>query len=259
MGLLFIGVLMGALDLAIIGPALPAIQNQFALDNRQLAWLFNIYVLFQLVGTPLLAKSSDRFGPRAIYIFSVSAFAVGSLLLVISPWSGGLFIGRAIQGFGGAGIFPVAAAVIGEVFPPEKRGGALGLLGAVFGLAFLIGPILGGLLLPFGWQWLFLINLPIAAVLIWGAFTLLQPGWDGRELKPIDWSGGLLLSIGLTALAVAVTNFDSASVLVSFTSVNVWPWLLCFAVLGADLLAHRTTGRPTRSYDPLFLPTIRFD
>jgi MFS family permease len=105
------------------------------------------------------------------------------------------------------------------------------LLGAVFGLAFLIGPILGGLLLPFGWKWLFLINLPIAAVLIWGAFALLQPGSDRRDVKPIDWSGGLLLSIGLTALAVAVTNFNSAAVIASLTSVNVWPWLLCFVVL----------------------------
>ena len=140
MALLLMGVLMGALDLAIVGPALPAIQAEFGLSSRALAWLFNLYVLGQLVGTPILAKLSDRIGPRPVYISSTLLFALGSLLLVIAPGTEWLFIGRAVQGFGAAGIFPVAVKVIGDVFPPEKRGGALGLLGAVFGLAFLIGP-----------------------------------------------------------------------------------------------------------------------
>ena len=140
--LLFFGVLMGALDLAIVGPALPAMQKEFGMDNRELSWLFNIYVLFQLVGAPLLAKMSDRFGRRAVYIFSIGCFALGSVLLVVAPVTSMLMIGRAVQGFGAGGIFPVAAAVIGDTFPAEKRGGALGLLGAVFGIAFLIGPIL---------------------------------------------------------------------------------------------------------------------
>ena len=170
MALLFVGVLMGALDLAIIGPALPAIQAEFALDNRQLSWLFNVYVLAQLPGTPLLAKMSDRFGRRDVYIACVAAFAVGSLLLVVAGNFETLIVGRGIQGFGASGIFPVAAAVIGDTFPEEKRGGALGLIGAVFGLAFLIGPVLGGILLRYSWEWLFLINLPIAVGLIVAAW-----------------------------------------------------------------------------------------
>lgn len=230
-GLLFVGVLMGALDLAIIGPALPAMQAQFELTERQLAWLFNIYVLFQLVGTPLLAKLSDRFGTRAIYMASIGAFATGSLLLVMSPWPQGLFVGRAIQGFGGGGIFPVAAAVIGQMFPTEKRGGVLGLLGAVFGLAFLLGPILGGLLLPFGWQWLFLINLPIAAMLIAGAWILLSPARPATgAAKAFDWRGALSLSVALTTMTIAVTNIDSAHLATSVASINVWPWAACCAI-----------------------------
>ena len=84
MALLFVGVLMGALDLAIIGPALPAIQADFDLNNRQLSWLFNIYVLAQLVGTPLLAKMSDRYGRRGIYVLCVLGFALGSFMLDIA-------------------------------------------------------------------------------------------------------------------------------------------------------------------------------
>ena len=116
MALLFIGVLMGALDLAIIGPALPAIQTEFLLDNRDLSWLFNVYVLAQLIGTPLFAKASDKYGRRNVYMVCVSMFGIGSLLLVIASNYETLLLGRTVQGLGASGIFPVAAAVIGDTF-----------------------------------------------------------------------------------------------------------------------------------------------
>ena len=137
---LFIGVLMGALDIAIVGPALPAIQAYFGVGERAIAWIFAIYVLFNLVGTPLMAKLSDALGRRSIYVADVTLFALGSLLVAAAPNFGLLLVGRAVQGLGAGGIFPVASAVIGDTFPPEKRGSALGLIGAVFGLAFLVGP-----------------------------------------------------------------------------------------------------------------------
>ena len=112
MALLFIGVLMGALDLAIIGPALPAMQTEFGLNNRDLSWLFNVYVLAQLIGTPLLAKASDKYGRRNIYMLCVTAFGLGSLLLVMAGSYETLLLGRTVQGLGASGIFPVAAAVI---------------------------------------------------------------------------------------------------------------------------------------------------
>ena len=171
---LFTGVLMGALDIAIVGPALPAIQASFGVSDRALAWVFTIYVLANLIGTPLMAKLSDRAGRRSIYVLDVALFAAGSLVVALSPTFGVLLVGRAIQGFGAGGIFPVASAVIGDTFPVEKRGSALGLIGAVFGIAFLIGPILGGVILyALSWHWLFLINLPIAAALIIAAMRLL--------------------------------------------------------------------------------------
>jgi MFS family permease len=143
---LFLGVLMGALDIAIVAPALPSIQAFFTVGDRILTWTFTIYVLFNLIGTPLMAKLSDTYGRRSIYTLDVTLFALGSLIVALSPANmfAMLLIGRALQGFGAGGIFPVASAVIGDTFPPEKRGGALGLIGAVFGLAFLVGPILGG-------------------------------------------------------------------------------------------------------------------
>ncbi|MDG1463201.1 MAG: MFS transporter [Gammaproteobacteria bacterium] len=230
MALLFVGVLMGALDLAIIGPALPAIQKEFGLDNRDLSWLFNVYVLAQLIGTPLLAKLSDRYGRRIIYLLCVSGFGIGSLMLVLAGDQDTLLLGRAVQGFGASGIFPVAAAVIGDTFPKEKQGGALGLIGAVFGLAFLIGPVIGGILLQWSWQLLFVINLPIALALIIAGWRLL-PSKSNATPAPFDWLGGVLLTTLLLGLAIGITNLDTADIARSLKSIDVWPALLIGLVL----------------------------
>ena len=227
---LFIGVLMGALDIAIVGPALPAIQKSFGVGDRALAWMFSIYVLFNLIGTPLMAKMSDLFGRRLVYVLDVSLFAAGSLLVALSPSFGVVLVGRAIQGFGAGGIFPVASAVIGDTFPPERRGRALGLIGAVFGLAFIIGPILGGVLLLAGWQWLFIINLPIAAVVVWMSLRLL-PSKRLQAGVSFDWAGMLVLATLLAALAYGINQIDTGHFFTSLVSLQVLQFLLAFALL----------------------------
>ena len=228
---LFLGVLMGALDIAIVAPALPSIQNFFGVGDRVLAWTFTIYVLFNLIGTPLMAKLSDMFGRRSIYVLDVTLFALGSLTVSLAPTNlfAVLLAGRALQGLGAGGIFPVASAVIGDTFPPEKRGGALGLIGAVFGLAFLVGPILGGVILSFtSWQWLFLINLPIAAVVILMGLKLL-PTTRPTVRRPFDLPGMITLGIALGSLSFGVNQIDAQNFLASLASLNVWPFLLIAA------------------------------
>ena len=230
---LFLGVLMGALDIAIVAPALPSIQKFFGVGDRVLAWTFTIYVLFNLISTPLMAKLSDTFGRRSIYTLDVTLFALGSLVVALSPQNtfAILLFGRALQGFGAGGIFPVASAVIGDTFPPEKRGGALGLIGAVFGLAFLVGPILGGIILTIaGWQWLFIINLPIAlAVVIMGWQVL--PVTHPASNRPFDWAGMLVLGVMLASLAYGLNQIDTQNFFSSVASLSVWPFLLIGIVL----------------------------
>lgn len=229
--LLFVGVLMGALDIAIVGPALPAIQAALAIDDRALAWVFTVYVLLNLVGTPLMAKLSDIFGRRSIYVLDVALFAIGSLTVAVSPSFAVLLLGRAIQGLGAGGIFPVASAVIGDVFPVEKRGSALGMIGAVFGLAFLIGPILGGIILSLlNWHWLFLVNLPIAAVLIVASLRLL-PTTHPLQRPRLDWAGMLVLSVLLASLIYGINQLDTANLASSIRSPGVWGFLLLAVVL----------------------------
>jgi EmrB/QacA subfamily drug resistance transporter len=230
---LFLGVLMGALDIAIVAPALPSIQKFFGVGDRILAWTFTVYVLFNLIGTPLMAKLSDRFGRRNIYVLDVVLFALGSLVVSLSPANlfAVLLAGRALQGLGAGGIFPVASAVIGDTFPPEKRGGALGLIGAVFGLAFLVGPILGGVILSItGWQWLFLINLPIATVVIFMGLKLLPTTRPGTQ-HPFDITGMAVLGFMLASLAYGLNQIDTQNFFGSLVSSNVLPFLLVGIVL----------------------------
>jgi len=228
---LFIGVLMGALDIAIVGPALPAVRGQFAVSDRVLSWIFSIYVLFSLVGTPLMAKLSDLYGRKPVYILDVALFAMGSLIVALSKDFSMVLVGRAIQGFGSGGIFPVASAVIGDTFPPEKRGGALGLIGAVFGLAFLVGPLLGALILGLAsWHWLFLINLPVAALVI-GMSLAVLPATRPVGQKSFDWLGMGLLAGLLASLAWALNQIDAQNFFASLVSANVLPFLVLFVVL----------------------------
>jgi EmrB/QacA subfamily drug resistance transporter len=247
LGVLFVGVLMGALDIAIVGPALPAIQAEFGLDSRAGSWIFSSYVLANLIGTPLMAKLSDLYGRRAVYVLDVGLFAAGSLMVAFSHGSGlfwVLLLGRAVQGFGAGGIFPVASAVIGDTFPPQKRGGALGLIGAVFGLAFLIGPVIGGVLLGLGWQWLFLINLPIALVVIALAWGLL-PHSRVAGAGAFDWPGMAALAVALSGLAYGLDSIDTSHFWTSVETTAVWlPILISGAAWLVLLRIEREVANP---------------
>ncbi len=231
LGVLFVGVLMGALDIAIVGPALPAIRSQFQVSERLLAWIFSIYVLFNLISTPLMARLSDQFGRKWIYILDVSLFGIGSLIVALSTSFEMVLFGRAVQGFGAGGIFPVASAVIGDTFPPENRGRALGLIGAVFGLAFIIGPIIGGVILVITtWHWLFLINLPIALVVILLSLRVL-PAHRAEVRRSFDTWGMLVLAGLLACLAWGLNQIDTAHFFSSLVSMQVLPFLVAFIVL----------------------------
>ncbi len=242
---LFIGVLMGALDIAIVAPALPALQAHFGVGDRTLAWTFTIYVLFNLIGTPLMAKLSDISGRRTIYVLDVLLFAAGSLVVALAQGFPMLLAGRALQGLGAGGIFPVASAVIGDTFPAEKRGAALGLIGAVFGLAFLIGPILGGVLLGiFGWRSLFLINLPIALIVVALSLALL-PSTRPTERRPFDWPGMAVLGMLLAGLALGINQIDTSRFAASLAAVNVWlPLLIAVALIPVFVLVERRAADP---------------
>ena len=233
--ILFLGVLMGALDISIVGPAIPSIAQTIKMDSKALVWIFSIYVLFNLSGISLMAKLSDRFGRRRIYVISILIFAVGSIIVAFAGNYTFLLVGRAIQGFGSSGIFPVASAVIGDIYPPEKRGRALGLIGSVFGIAFMVGPITAGLMLKYlSWNYLFLINLPIASFVIWRSLKIL-PTRKNRALNAIDWKGIILLSSFLFFFAISLYAITPEKIIQSLLSLH-FIGLFLFSVLLLILL-----------------------
>lgn len=219
-GLLFFGVLMGALDISIVGPAIPLIEQTLHISSRESGLIFSSYVLFNLIGISLFARLSDKFGRRNIYIIALSIFAFGSMIVSFIHDFNWLIVGRAIQGFGASGIFPVASALVGDLFPVEKRGRILGLIGAVFGLAFLLGPFIAGFLLSyFSWNFLFIINLPIAAFLIYYSFKILPSQSVVKNIK-MDWRGIIVLGIALAAFTYGMNSINGYN-LSSFIQLKV--------------------------------------
>lgn len=248
LAVLFFGVLMAALDIAIVGPALPALRTHFGVDERAISWVFTIYVLFNLTSTPIMAKLSDRLGRRLVYTCDVALFAVGSLIVATSHSFEQLLFGRAVQALGAGGIFPVASAVIGDTIAPERRGRALGLIGAVFGVAFLLGPFLAALLLRFGWQWLFLINLPIALALMIASWRVL-PATAQAVPPPFDWGGAITISVALSGLAIGLGNIDAHRI-ASLGEHSVWPFLLTGIAAAAASQCWSSAGPQIRCCDP---------
>jgi len=249
LAVLFLGVLMAAMDIAIVGPALPAIRDAFGTTDRTVTWVFTTYLLANLVGTPVMAKLSDRLGRRDVYVLDVSIFVIGSVVVATAPSLPVVLLGRGIQGFGSGGIFPVASAVIGDTFPPEKRGSALGMIGAVFGLAFIIGPIFGGILLQYGWQMLFWGPLPFAVALLPLAWKVLPT--RGKSAGKADITGTLALAAFLLSLAWGLNHLDAEHVGSSLRSPDVWPFLLASLFLLPLLLRVEQNAE-----DPIIRPVL---
>jgi EmrB/QacA subfamily drug resistance transporter len=201
-----LGVFAGALDLGVLSPALPALGAAFGVGPRDLAWVFTLYLLANVVSIPIATKLADRHGRRPVYIACVAVFAAGSVLAIAAPSFGVFLLARAIQAAGAGGIFPVATAAIGDRVPPERRGAALGLVAATWGLAAVIGPTLGGLVTHFiSWHWVFGLNVPLALVVIVMARANL-PATASNARGPLDVAGIVTLATGLLATMCLLTR-----------------------------------------------------
>ncbi len=162
-----LGVFAGALDLGVLAPALPALASAFGVVTADLAWIFSLYLLVTIAAIAIAGALADRYGRRRIYMLAVVVFAAGSLVTILATTYEMFLFGRAVQALGAGGIFPVATAAIGDVVPPSRRGAALGAIAATWGLAAVIGPVFGGVLVHLlSWQWIFAANLPLAAIVL---------------------------------------------------------------------------------------------
>ncbi|HEX6594038.1 MAG TPA: MFS transporter [Bacillota bacterium] len=252
-----IGVFMAGLDNGIISTALTTINQSFQVPPSWGAWSITLYTLGIAISAPIIGKLADRFGRKRLFIVEITLFGIGSLLVALSPNFTFLLISRLIQSFGGGGIFIIGSAHVLATFPKEKQGKALGILGGMHGLAAVIGPNLGAIILHITgvWQWMFLINIPIAVFLIlFGFFKI--PESKPETQAPIDILGTVLLSAAILSFMYGITNIDGQLLIASLTNSSVWPFLMFGILLFVVFIVHERNveqkdGDPIVSYSLL--------
>ncbi|BCK53504.1 DHA2 family efflux MFS transporter permease subunit [Nocardia wallacei] len=237
---LVVGFFMILLDMTIVAVANPAIMIDLHTDITKVIWVTSAYLLTYAVPLLVTGRLGDRYGPKNIYLIGLAVFTAASLWCAVSTSVEMLIAARAVQGLGAALMTPQTMAVITRTFPPDKRGAAMGLWGGVAGLATLVGPILGGVLVDWqGWNWIFYINVPIGII----AFALavwLVPSLDTHEHK-FDLVGVVLSGAGMFLLVFGIQEGNAHDW-------NAWIWTMIVAglvVLGLFVVNQaRNKGEP---------------
>lgn len=227
MSALLLVMLLAALDQTIVSTALPTIVGELGGLDR-LSWIVTAYMLASTLVVPLYGKFGDLFGRKTVLQISVILFLIGSALCGLAQNMEQLIFTRALQGLGGGGLMVVSMAAVADVIPPQDRGKYQGLFGGVFGLATVIGPLLGGFIVQHAsWRWIFYINLPLglfALVIINAVFKT----DNKRKPHEIDYPGAVFLSLAL----VGITLFTSeGGTLREWSDPLLW-CILAFGVIG---------------------------
>jgi len=198
-GALFLALWLAALDQTVVSTALPTMVGDLG-GLSYLSWVVTAYLLTSTVAGPLYGKFGDLYGRKIVLQVAIAVFLVGSALCGIAQNMVQLIVFRALEGAGGGGLIVITIAVIGDLIPPRERGRYQGFFGAVFGVATIVGPLVGGFFVDhLSWRWIFYINLP-TGILALAVIAAVLPSGSTRRQHAVDYLGALLLTAALSAV-----------------------------------------------------------
>jgi EmrB/QacA subfamily drug resistance transporter len=241
LGAVLLGMFLSALDQTIVGPVLPKIVSDLH-GSDVYTWAVTIYLLTSTVTVPIYGKLSDLYGRKPILMIGITLFLLGSALSGLSQEMWQLVLFRGVQGLGAGALFPIALAIIGDLFTPAERGKYQGLFGLVFGVAFLAGPAIGGTLTDtFSWHAIFYVNIPIGLIALAVIWRLLPNIKHAERAGNIDYAGVVTLTLGLVPLLIGFTVAETAG----FADPYFWGWIAASVVfLTIFVFIERRSAEP---------------
>jgi EmrB/QacA subfamily drug resistance transporter len=243
MGILFailLVVFLAALDQTIVGVALPRIVGELHGTNELYTWVITSYLLTATITGVFYGKLSDIYGRRLMLLVGVTIFLIGSALCGLAWSMESLIVFRGVQGVGAGAIFPISLAVIGDLFDPRERGRYQGLFGAVFGIAAVLGPFLGGWLTDSaGWHWIFWVNLPLGVLALYIVYRYLPSVHGEAATRSLDYLGAAVFTVGVVFLLLGLTNKQTGD----WADPDVGGFLVIAAVLTPAFLFIESRAR----------------
>jgi DHA2 family multidrug resistance protein len=252
--------IMQALDSTVANVSLPYMQGSLSASLDQINWVLTSYIVAAAIMTAPMAWMADRYGRKRVFVVCAAGFTVASVLCAMSQDIGSIVLARLLQGAFGAALVPLSQSVMLDAYPPEQRGHAMAIWGMGVMLGPILGPTLGGYLTEnYSWHWVFLINLPIGLITVFGLILFLDETKTQKELR-FDWFGFAALAIGIGALQMMLDRGEQAG---WFDSAEIIAWLIISIAGFYYFFAHSlTTDEPFVRFevfkDPNFLAGCLF-